>query len=335
MTLTQYINHYFVLSDILKFLGVAFAGLVFCLTIIICVSSIKLAAKKKSDKNTTSEKTSSKSKIMLNTIDRFYEMIFSGASILSFLSVYYLIDRFVTTGPFRVFWDKHSDMLLLAFIIISCLINTLLDKIFIPLKSLNQSEKASIRLIAMLYIILIFLYIKYIYENNNYDGFIMYFLGLMIGRFVYFDASFKDFIDSVKNTLQNIPLLILTLSYTAYMCYYGFATKYLLKSNGVLVSTFFAHIFMIVSIFIIYHTHIVNLIVSLIFHDKKKNVSKKNVSKKNVLNENITTMNNSAIQDDIVNDNIENNTPTINYNDGDYEDDDYEEDEYEYDDYEK
>ncbi len=107
----------------------------------------------------------------------------------------------------------------------------------------------------MLYVILIFAYIKFIYENDNYDGFIMYFLGLMIGRFIYFDASFRDGIKTLLDALKNFPLLILGLAYTGFMAYTGFTSGYLLVGNGVLVSTFIAHIFMIVAIFIIHHSH--------------------------------------------------------------------------------
>ena len=113
----------------------------------------------------------------------------------------------------------------------------------------------------MLYVILIFFYIKFIYENNNYDGFIMYFLGLMIGRFIYFDASFRDGIRTMLEALKNLPLLILGLAYTGFMAYTGFTSDYLLIGNGVLVSTFIAHIFMIVAIFVIHHSHFMSIFV--------------------------------------------------------------------------
>ena len=182
-------------------------------------------------------------------------MVFSGASILSFLALYYLIDRFSPEGGFRDFWDNYKDFLLLFMICFSIIFNNLLDRVIIPLRKLSRSERGSVRLLGMLYVILIFFYIKFIYENDNYDGFIMYFLGLMIGRFIYFDASFREGIETMLESLKNFPLLILGLAYTGFMTYTGFASDYLLVSNGVLVSTFIAHIFMIVAIFIVHHTH--------------------------------------------------------------------------------
>jgi hypothetical protein len=89
----------------------------------------------------------------------------------------------------------------------------------------------------------------------------MYFLGLMIGRFIYFDASFREGISTILESLKNFPLLILGLAYTGFMAYTGFTSDYLLVSNGVLVSTFIAHIFMIVAIFIVHHSHFMSIFI--------------------------------------------------------------------------
>ena len=159
---------------------------------------------------------------------RFDEMIFSATSILSFLAVYYLIDRFALDPGFRTFWDRWCDFILLGMIIASCIINNYLDVMLIPLKKITREEKGSVRLIGMFYIMVIFLYIKFVYKNDNYNGFIMYFLGLIIGRFAYFDASFRESFQTLKNGLRNLPFLIMGLIYTAFMCIYGFYTDYLL-----------------------------------------------------------------------------------------------------------
>lgn len=255
MTLQEYLEHYLNIIDILKFLGVALVGTLICLLIIVVVAKV-----------TTTGSTRQVRKVRFyyrafNLAQRFDEMIFSATSILSFLAIYYLIDRFVTSGPVRVFWDDWSDFILLGMICFSCVVNNYFDVMLIPLKKISKEEKASVRLTGMFYIMIIFLYIKFIYENDNYDGFIMYFLGLMIGRFIYFDASFKDFVEAIKMAAKNIALLILGLSLTAAMCLYGFGTGFLLKSNGVLVSTFFAHLFVVVAIFVVHHTHIISIFV--------------------------------------------------------------------------
>ena len=52
--------------------------------------------------------------------------------------------------------------------------------------------------------------------------FIAYFLTLMIGRFVYFDASFKDFLENAKGAAKNIPIMFIGLIYLGILCAYGY-----------------------------------------------------------------------------------------------------------------
>ncbi len=255
MTFSEYLEHYIVPAKMLTFLGLALACTVLSVLIII------LASKAGARGRTRLARQRAFITRANNLTERYYEMIFSATSILSFLSAYYLIERFVTEGAFHDFWEAHSDFLLLIMIILSCVINSIFDRILIPLKNVNTEEKGSVRLIGMLYIILIFIYIKFIYENNNYDGFIIYFLGLMVGRYAYFDSSFSDFVSTIKRASHNVPLLLLGLANTAIMCLYGFTSKYLLRSNGVLVSTFFAHLFLVVAIFIVFHTRFIRIFV--------------------------------------------------------------------------
>lgn len=187
----------------------------------------------------------------------FYEMMFTDTCILGFIGVYVILDWFVTIPSVRNFWDSYSDFILLGLIILSCVVNSFLDHVFVNLRDIRRSEKASIRLIGMLYMGIIFLYIKFIYQDNNYDKIMVYYLSLMVGRFVYFDASFHDFRESVKKAFRNFPIMLLALADTAVMAAYGFQEGYLLKINGVVVSLMIAHLYMIVCIFIIAHTHIV------------------------------------------------------------------------------
>ena len=253
MTFAEYWAHYTDVRKMLMFLALALAFSVICVFYILMIVSVSARFIDRSERRRYYYERAN------NTIQRFYEMVFSGASILSFLAIYYLIDRFSPDGDFRIFWDSYKDFLLLLMICLSIVFNNLIDRIIIPLSKLSREERASVRLLGMLYVILIFLYIKFIYENDNYDGFIMYFLGLMIGRFIYFDASFRDNIRTIIESMKNFPLLILGLAYTGFMAYTGFTSGYLLVSNGVLVSTFIAHIYMIVAIFIIHHSHFMSI----------------------------------------------------------------------------
>ena len=109
--------------------------------------------------------------------------------------------------------------------------------------------------------LVIFAYIKFIYNDDNYDRIILYFLTLVIGRFVYFDVSISDAAGAVKDAASNIPYLLLALGCTGVLAWYGFGTGYLLKSNSVVMSLFIAHLFMVTVIFILMRTRIVARIV--------------------------------------------------------------------------
>ena len=239
MSYSDYVAHYFQLPQCLIFLALAGA-------ILLGVYIIFYVYAKH-----TNGKPAAYAQEVYSLCERYYEVIFSGGSIIGFMAAYYLIYRFLPAGDLRVFWEKYSDYLLLVLMIISILLNTFFDHVLVRLKHLDKDAMASIRLTAMVYMILIFCYIKFIYEDDNYDRFIAYFLTLMIGRFVYFDASFKDFLQCLKRAVANIPIMIMALTNLGIMCAYGYSTKYLLKHNGVITNIFFTHLYMILAIFIL------------------------------------------------------------------------------------
>ena len=113
---------------------------------------------------------------------------------------------------------------------------------------------------AAYYIILILLYIKFIYNDSNYDSLIFYFVMLAIGRFVYFDSTLDYIKESLKSVVKYLPLLILMGAYSGFICWYGFSSDFLLKSNGVIVSTLLAHLFMDVAIFVLDKIRVVQFI---------------------------------------------------------------------------
>ena len=240
MSYAEYVKHYFTLPDCIIFLVLALV----LLAVVYAAFYIYSKGRFKNPRKMQHE--------FFSLTERFYELIFSGGSIIGFMAAYYLINRFVTSGAFYQFWSDYKDYLLLVFMIISILVNTFLDHVLVPLKRLDRDEMASIRLTGMLYMILIFCYIKFIYEDNNYDMFITYFLTLMIGRFVYFDASFKDFLHCIKQAAANIPIMIMGLTYLGILCLYGYSTSYLLKHNGVITNIFFCHLYIVVAIFVLH-----------------------------------------------------------------------------------
>lgn len=185
--------------------------------------------------------------------ERYYEMIISSTSMLLFIGLYFLVDHqyFKVSQEFYSFWDKYDDFLLLAALMVSIALMNILDWMFVPLRKIAKDEKASLRMMAMIYMLVIFAYIKVIYENNNYDAIIVYFLLMVIGRFTYFDATFKDFLHSMKLLFAQFPVLVLALITSGILAWYGFKSEYLLKSNGVVLSLCIAHFFVLIEIGIV------------------------------------------------------------------------------------
>jgi len=291
MTVSEYFMHYITPPESLIFFGIAF-GCVALVNIILYLASITgadrhaqeaLDEKKRIEAAKALDEVSLEDRIIRNSgmelsdshkvrlfqeartnyvrhrfqnlTQRFYELVFSGNCILFFMTVYYLIFRFYNEQPYKSIFDKYNSFWLLLLIILSCVLNSFLDKILIKLDHLTDQDRAAIRILGMLYMLIIFAYIKYIYGNDNYDMYITYFLGIMIGRFVYFDASFKDFAVNAGMALKNLPVMLLALGCTALLAYYGFTTKFLIKHIGVVTNVYISHIFLIIAIFIIYHIH--------------------------------------------------------------------------------
>ncbi len=208
-----------------------------------------------------------------NRIEKFYEMIIAGSSVMSFSCAYVIISHIYglvqsgqgNPGPVLEVlinaWEGGRDFVLLLLICLSCVMNTILDKFIIPLRRISKEEKATIRMLAMFYVIIILLYLNRIGDESEYNPVMMYYLGLMVGRFVYFDASFGDFIDALKNMFKNLELLILGLALTGILCFAGFNKGYLLERNYYIVGAFYVHLFMLVVIFVLKLTHIMELIV--------------------------------------------------------------------------
>ena len=190
-------------------------------------------------------------------VERFFELCFSATSVLFFLTLYYLIDAHMPAA--YAYWVQYQDIFLLVFILLSVFLTAWLDMTFVHLKYLDTEEKADVRLTSSFYIILILLYIRFIYQDTNYNQLILYFLTLAAGRFFYFDFTVKEFTRMLKGIWRNLPILGLLAAYSAFVCWFGFHSGFLLTSNGVILSTFIAHLFMDLAIFLIARSHLLHL----------------------------------------------------------------------------
>ena len=265
MTLDAYINPDFTLPQKLFFFLVAFIMIVVCIIIIAGFSSLTSFFSKENDKFVSNKKC-------ISRIQLFFDMVISGSSVLSFSCSYIICNHIYTllsqsyysSGSPEAFfveaWENGKDFILLLLICLSCVINTILDKFIIPLKEIDKDEKASIRLLAMFYVIIILVWLNHIGDESEYSPVMMYYLGLMVGRFIYFDASFVDFWNAIKGAFKNILILILAITALGILCYLGFSLNFLLERNYYIVGVLYTDIFLLASVFIIHHSRILKRI---------------------------------------------------------------------------
>jgi hypothetical protein len=169
-----------------------------------------------------------------------FELTFSETIFLLFTSLYFLMTYFGVGGEV---WAKYSFYVLLLLIIIAVLLNTWLDHALIPLETLRPGEREALHMTAILYMQIIFAYIKFGYKNDNYDSIIQYFILLMIGRFVCFDTTINAMQKTFHSLVSSLPLLAMALASTGVMAYVEFSIHYLVTPNGVVFNLFIARLY--------------------------------------------------------------------------------------------
>ena len=245
-----YIKHYVNARSAGIFLLISILGLAAVLIIIFTAAKLQKYRLTKKEGDHLSGKASRKLRRKpFLFVESFYEMCFSSTSVLLFLALYYIIDA--RMPQVESFWQKYQSLILLAFMCVSVFMTNYMDIILVRLVHLNSDDKSSVRLISCLYIILILMYIRFIYEDTNYDSLIMYFVTLAVSRFIYFDFTAKDLVLTLRSAARFLPLLGLMVLYSGLVCWTGFHSGFLLTSNGVIVSTLIAHCFMDLSIFML------------------------------------------------------------------------------------
>lgn len=211
-----YILHYFDPANVGSFLLVSLLGLILVLALVLLIAKLQIQRQLKEETEEKAKKIRRKKhqRRQYQIVESFYELVFSGTSILLFLSLYYIIDE--RLPQISMYWEKYQDVVLLVFIVLSVFLTSWLDVVLVKLTHLEPEQKASVRLISVFYIVLILLYIRFIYEDTNYDGLILYFLTLTVGRFLYFDFTVKSFLETMRGVLENLPLLVIMSAYSGF-----------------------------------------------------------------------------------------------------------------------
>ena len=266
MTVDAYLNPDFTWPKKLLFLLVTALGVFLCLLLIQWLSKMSVQSVRKKRRGLILY-----NRTMIWT-QKFYEMIIAGTSVISFACSYVVLNHIysligegaaagVAAESFARAWAGGKDFILLLLICLSCILNTVLDKLLIPLKQLDRSQITTIRMLSMFYVIIILVFLNLIGDESEYSPVMIYYLGLMVGRFVYFDASFMDFVSAMINMVKNLPFLLLGLALSGGLCFLGFRLGYLLERNYYIVGLFYTHIFLLIAVFIFHHCRITRLFV--------------------------------------------------------------------------
>lgn len=266
----NYIEHYFDMASAVPFFLVSLAGLIFVMGVILVLARIRQELDRHSTSPTAAAEANAADfdaqtrphsrarRPLLDPVDTrpyefiesFYEMAFASTSILLLLSLYYIIGDRINLHTVSKVWNQYKDWVLIGFLLVSMIVDRIFDRVLVPLHYISAQKRGSVRLMASIYVMLILLYIRFIYEDYNYENLILYFVMLVIGRLVYFDVTWEGFRNDCLGLFRNLPVLLLMSAYSAVVVWYGFTSGFLMKANGVIVSTLIAHLFMDICIFL-------------------------------------------------------------------------------------
>lgn len=276
----NYIEHYFDMASAVPFFLVSLAGLIFVMGVILALARIRQELDRHGassvatadeanavDLDVQTRPQSRARRPLLDPVDTrpyefiesFYEMAFASTSILLLLSLYYIIGDRINLHTVSKVWNQYKDWVLIGFLLVSMLVDRIFDRVLVPLRYISAQKRGSVRLMASIYVMLILMYIRFIYEDYNYENLILYFVMLVIGRLVYFDVTWDGFRNDCLGLFRNLPVLLLMSAYSATVVWYGFTSGFLMKANGVIVSTLIAHLFMDICIFLFDRSHIFGL----------------------------------------------------------------------------
>ena len=276
----NYIEHYFDMASALPFFLVSLAGLILVMGVILILARIRQELDRHGASSATAaveanavdldadaRPHSRARRPLLDPVDTrpyefiesFYEMAFASTSILLLLSLYYIIGDRINLHTVSKVWNQYKDWVLIGFLLVSMLVDRIFDRVLVPLHYISAQKRGSVRLMASIYVMLILMYIRFIYEDYNYENLILYFVMLVIGRLVYFDVTWEGFRNDCLGLFRNLPVLLLMSAYSATVVWYGFTSGFLMKANGVIVSTLIAHLFMDICIFLFERSRIFGL----------------------------------------------------------------------------
>ncbi len=198
------------------------------------------------DENTTMEELDEISREYVNRPYEICQMVFeiliSNTCVIVMMYVY---DR-IANNIF--FLEKYLGIVMLVLIILAILINNFLDGKLVQ-DMLKEEEKGSIRLLSSCSIILIFFFFKFYFNTAEYDGFLLCYIGLVLGRFIYFDSSLEGIKECFRGLKPYVLPLIIGILLTGAILGVGIYLG-IITTESVFFSLTISHVF------ILYFIHI-------------------------------------------------------------------------------
>ena len=211
--------------------------LLFIVAVIFIVTRIILYERRKVDENTTMEERDAIVKEYVNRPYEISQMVFEiiicNTCIIVIMYVYYWLAKNL------LFLEKYLGIIMLVLIIIAILLNDFLDE---KLKQdmIKEEDKGNIRLISSCSIIMLFSFLKIYFKTAEYDEFLLCYIGLVLGRFIYFDSTLKEFIRCVKNLKSYFIPLIIAFLLTGIISEIGLHLE-VITTNNLFISLMISH----------------------------------------------------------------------------------------------
>ena len=211
--------------------------LLFIVAVIFIVTRIILYERRKVDENTTMEERDAIAKEYVNRPYEISQMVFEiiicNTCIIVIMYVYYRLAKNL------LFLEKYLGIIMLVLIIIAILLNDFLDE---KLKQdmIKEEDKGNIRLISSCSIIMLFSFLKIYFKTAEYDEFLLCYIGLVLGRFIYFDSTLKEFIRCVKNLKSYFIPLIIAFLLTGIISGIGLHLE-VITTNNIFISLMISH----------------------------------------------------------------------------------------------
>lgn len=205
--------------------------------VIFIVTRIILYERRKVDENTTMEEMDAIAKEYVNRPYEISQMVFKiiicNTCIIVIMYVYYWLAKNL------LFLEKYLGIIMLVLIIIAILLNDFLDE---KLKQdmIKEEDKGNIRLISSCSIIMLFSFLKIYFKTAEYDEFLLCYIGLVLGRFIYFDSTLKEFIRCVKNLKSYFIPLIIAFLLTGIISGIGLHLE-VITTNNLFISLMISH----------------------------------------------------------------------------------------------